>query len=74
VIRDENGTYHAFRNECTHGKRRLDFVPGTETVQCCSVGKSTFGLDGSIVHGEPKGPIDVFPVEEKDGRLIVRLG
>src|SRR5512136_3298492 len=43
VVRAEDGRFHAFHNRCTHlGHRRLDPVPGTGTVQCCSVNKSTY--------------------------------
>jgi len=43
VIRGNDGKFHAFHNRCTHiGHRRVDPVPGTGTVQCCSVGKSTY--------------------------------
>ena len=44
VVHGEDGEYHAFLNKCVHGKRRLDPVPGTYTVQCCSVGKSNWEI------------------------------
>ena len=41
VVYREDGEYRAFHNRCTHmGHRRLDPVPGTDTVQCCSINKS----------------------------------
>ena len=63
VIRGDDGKFHAFHNRCTHiGHRRLDPVSGTGTVQCCSVGKSTYTYDGKKVYGPPSGHIKTFTV------------
>ena len=49
VVLGADGKYHIFRNRCTHvGHRRLDPVPGTQTVQCCSVSKSTYDFEGGL--------------------------
>jgi nitrite reductase/ring-hydroxylating ferredoxin subunit len=75
VVRGDDGAFYAFHNRCTHiGHRRLDPVPGTGTVQCCSVGKSTYTYDGKKVYGPPTGPIKTFKVEVEGERLIVFLG
>jgi nitrite reductase/ring-hydroxylating ferredoxin subunit len=75
VIRGDDGKFHAFHNRCTHiGHRRLDPVPGTGTVQCCSVGKSTYTYDGKKIYGPPTDPIKTFKVEVEGERLIVFLG
>ena len=75
VVHAEDGTYHALHNRCTHGgHRRLDFVPGTETVQCCSVNKSTFGFAGDHRHGPVPEAVTTFPVEAAEGRLNIRMG
>ncbi len=70
VVIDEEEKYHAFLNQCTHfGRRRLDYVPGTKTLQCCSVNKSTYTFAGEKIHGPNPKPVKVFPVE-KDGELL----
>ena len=75
VIRGDDGKFHAFRNRCTHiGHRRLDPVPETGTVQCCSVGKSTYTYDGKKIYGPPTGSIKTFKVEVEGDRLIVYVG
>jgi nitrite reductase/ring-hydroxylating ferredoxin subunit len=75
VIRGDDGKFHAFHNRCTHiGHRRLDLVPGTGTVQCCSVGKSTYTYDGKKIYGPPTGPIKAFKVKVDGERLVVFLG
>jgi nitrite reductase/ring-hydroxylating ferredoxin subunit len=74
VIRGDDGKFHAFHNRCTHlGHRRLDPVPGSGTVQCCSVGKSTYTYAGKKVYGPPTGAIKTFKVEVDGDRLIVFL-
>jgi nitrite reductase/ring-hydroxylating ferredoxin subunit len=52
----------------------LDPVFGTGTVQCCSVGKSTYTYDGKKVYGPPIGSIKTFKVEVEGDRLIVYVG
>ena len=74
VIRGDDGKFHAFHNRCTHlGHRRLDPVSGTGTVQCCSVGKSTYTYDGKKIYGPPTGSIRTFKVKVEGERLIVFL-
>lgn len=74
VIRGDDGKYHAFHNRCTHiGHRRLDPVPGTGTVQCCSVGKSTYDMNGKNLYGPAPQPIREFPVAENGEQLIVTV-
>lgn len=74
VIRGDDGKFHAFHNRCTHiGHRRIDPVPGTGTVQCCSVGKSTYAYNGQKVYGPPTGAIKTFKVEAEGDRLVVFL-
>ncbi len=55
------------------GHRRLDPVAGTGTVQCCSVGKSTYTYDGKKIFGPPTGAIDRLKTEVEGERLVVVL-
>lgn len=74
VLFDEDRQYRAFHNQCTHfGHRRLDYVPGTQTVQCCSVNKSTYTFAGKKIHGPNPKPINTFPLEKKGEQLHIRL-
>lgn len=74
VVFGEDEQYRACHNRCTHmGHRRLDYVPGTETVQCCSVNKSTYTFDGAKIYGPNPSPIDTYPVELTDGTLGIRI-
>ena len=71
VIHGDDGEYHAFRNKCGHAGRRLDPVLDDATVQCCSVGRSTYNYEGKLVFGNAKKPVQTYPVEVKDGKLII---
>jgi nitrite reductase/ring-hydroxylating ferredoxin subunit len=71
VIRTINDKFYAFRNRCTHGKRRLDLMPGTEQVQCCSIGKSIFSKSGKIMSGSAKKPIITYPVRKDKNQLYI---
>jgi nitrite reductase/ring-hydroxylating ferredoxin subunit len=74
VLRGEDGQLHAFHNRCAHmGHRRLDPVPGTPTVQCCSVGKSTYTYDGQKIHGPAPQPVTVYPVNIQRDEAIVSI-
>jgi nitrite reductase/ring-hydroxylating ferredoxin subunit len=75
VVHGEDGEYRAYKNRCTHmGHRRLDPVPGTSTVQCCSVNKSTYDREGSKIFGPAPDPVTRYPVEKDQEKLIVSIG
>ncbi|MBR9980611.1 MAG: Rieske 2Fe-2S domain-containing protein [Desulfatitalea sp.] len=74
VIHGTDGEYHAFANKCTHFGRRLDPMPGQPLVRCCSVNKSTFQYDGSKVTGPAKNAIQSYPVEKREGALLITVG
>jgi len=74
VVCGEDGEYRAFHNRCTHlGHRRLDPVPGTDTVQCCSVNKSTYDSGGNKIFGPAPHPISRYPVKKEQENLIVSV-
>jgi nitrite reductase/ring-hydroxylating ferredoxin subunit len=74
VMRDEDGKIRAFENRCTHGgHRRLDPVPGTNTVQCCSVSKSTYDYSGNRIYGPAPGDIATLPTELHDKQLVIKM-
>ena len=73
VFQDGEGNYRAFRNHCKHAGRKLDPVPGTETVQCCSRGKSAYDYDGKVLSGSSEKPITQYVVMVEDGKLEIQL-
>ena len=73
VVHGIDGDYHAFKNSCTHGKRRLDPIPETQQVQCCSVGKSVFDYSGKLISGSAKEDIVTYNVAVEDGKLVIAI-
>jgi len=73
VIQGDDGKYYAFKNRCTHGKRRLDPMPGIQQIQCCSIGKSTFDYGGKKISGSAKEDIDIYMMTVEDGKLLIAL-
>lgn len=74
VIQGNDGRYYSFRNRCKHlGGRRLDPVPGTDQVQCCSIGKSTYDYEGKNLSGPAKEGLESYPVTFEDGKLVITL-
>ena len=73
VVYGNDGEYHAFKNSCTHGKRRLDPIPETRQVQCCSVGKSVFDYSGKLISGSAKEDIVIYNVVVEDGKLVIAI-
>ena len=74
VFLGEEKKYHAFRNRCTHmGHRRLDPVPGTDTVQCCSINKSTYDYEGRKIYGPAPDPIINYTTTLDGDRLVVTI-
>jgi nitrite reductase/ring-hydroxylating ferredoxin subunit len=74
VVCGLDGEFHVFCNQCAHMGRRLDPVPGTETVQCCSIGKSTYDYEGNKLAGPAPRAITRYALEATDGKLIVTIG
>ena len=74
VVHGEDGEYRAYHNRCTHlGHRRIDPVPGTGTVQCCSINKSTYDSNGMQIFGPAPHPLTRYPVEVDQERLVVSI-
>ncbi len=71
VIHGNDGLFHAFKNRCTHGGRRIDPFDDNQQIRCCSVSKSTFDYSGKVLSGAAKGPLATFKVEHTEGKLTV---
>lgn len=71
VVHGQDGTYHAVANRCTHMGRRIDPLPGTDRIECCSVSKSRFTYEGQPVGGAARKPLAVYRVSLAGGVLTV---
>ena len=65
--------FHAFYNRCTHMGRRIDPVPESEAVACCSVSASTYDYSGHVTGGPAKGQLTVLPLMQSENSLYIRL-
>jgi len=73
VILDGAGNFRTFENKCEHAGRKLDPVPGTATIQCCSMGQTTYNYDGKVLSGSAENPVKNFNVLKENGTLIIEL-
>jgi nitrite reductase/ring-hydroxylating ferredoxin subunit len=73
IMHGSDGALHAFDDVCPHGKRKLDPFRDGGQVRCCSVGKSTFTLDGALVSGPAGGPISTHMVQRDGGRATIKI-
>ena len=74
IVNIGDGQFAAYRNRCTHMlHRKLDPVPGQDRLRCCSIGHSTFDLEGNRISGFARRPITRYKTELKEGRLTVTL-
>jgi len=73
VFHGDDGHYHAIENRCTHMGRRIDMIPGSHTIECCSVSKSTFAYDGQPLGGAAKTPVKTFPVTLDGETLTIEI-
>jgi nitrite reductase/ring-hydroxylating ferredoxin subunit len=62
VIRDKAGMFHAYKNKCTHMGRRIDPLPKTSELRCCSLMGSLFNAKGEIISGLGNGNLKRYEV------------
>jgi len=73
LIKGDEGTFHAFKNRCTHMGRRIDPVQGTSTLKCCSISGSVYDNSGKRVSGPAKKALTCYRVVHENDRLILFL-
>ena len=73
VLHGTDGQFHAFHNKCRHMGRRIDPVPASAKVRCCSVSMATYDYSGKVVSGTAKGPLKAYRIEAADNKVIIFL-
>jgi len=73
ICHGTDNNYYAFVNKCKHMGRRLDPIPETKTIQCCSIGKTTYDYAGTVLSGSAKDKLDTLSVDKTTDKLIIRL-
>lgn len=70
VARTDDKTYVAASTRCTHFGMPVSYVHEAKQFRCCSLGHSTYKLDGTIVSGPAKRPLKIYPTR-LDGEILV---
>ncbi|MFW5740464.1 MAG: Rieske (2Fe-2S) protein [Myxococcota bacterium] len=73
VFRDGEGRVRAMENRCSHAGRRLDLDGDSEEIVCCSIGSARYDLKGHVAGGWAREDLQLFSVEEHDGRVLVQV-
>lgn len=72
VIHAQDGGFYAYRNECTHGGRRVEPTDDGTTL-CTSFSGSRYERDGTVVGGPAPSPLTTYPAEHDGETLRVTL-
>ena len=74
VVRSADGKLRAFHNRCPYMKnRRLDPIPGTNNLRCCSLYRSKFDEYGKVIKGPAHTPVATYAVEVFGGKAFISL-
>ena len=71
-IRDSETSVRALDSVCTHKKCTVAFNPETHKIECPCHG-SKFSLDGEVLSGPAKKPLQSYPAGLSKDRIIVKL-
>ncbi|MDQ7784432.1 MAG: Rieske 2Fe-2S domain-containing protein [Desulfomonilaceae bacterium] len=71
IVARNDGGYVCAANRCTHASRRLDPIPGKETLRCCSVSHSTFDYEGNKLSGPARKPLKIYPWKLEGKELVI---
>jgi nitrite reductase/ring-hydroxylating ferredoxin subunit len=73
LIHSDDDEYIAFCNHCSHMGRRLDPVPGTNEIQCCSVSKTTYNNSGDVISGPVEMPLTQYTVHRESEKIVITI-
>ena len=71
LYRGDDQVLRAAKNVCPHAKRKLDPLPGSSKLRCCSINHSTFDYEGNKLSGPATGNLTIYPVKVENG--IIRI-
>jgi cytochrome b6-f complex iron-sulfur subunit len=70
LVRDSEDTVRAFHPACTHRQTRLKYDHKNRRLNCPAHG-SRFGLDGSVLRGPAKKPLELYHAELSGDHVIL---
>ncbi|HOP64433.1 MAG TPA: Rieske 2Fe-2S domain-containing protein [Spirochaetota bacterium] len=71
LLHGRDGDYHLFSNRCRHGGRRLD--PDGDGLQCCSLGKSAYDINGTVRSGPAKKNLKKYAIRRENNYIIAEV-
>ncbi len=73
IVHAEKNRFAALSRSCTHGSAPVALNRRHKTVQCTCWGHSEFGLDGTVLAGPAKRPLQTYEVRRAGSRLEILL-
>ena len=71
-VRDTETTIRAFNPLCPHQKCVVAYNPDHKRIECpCHA--SAYDMDGKVISGPSPSPLQTYPAELKDDKIIVDL-
>ncbi|MGE3841886.1 MAG: ubiquinol-cytochrome c reductase iron-sulfur subunit [Vicinamibacterales bacterium] len=70
---DAGGEVRAFSAVCTHLGCIVQAQPGPHHALYCACHGGMFDAEGAVVGGPPPRPLTRYPIEVRDGNVVVRL-
>lgn len=73
VVRTSQDQYIASSIHCTHRGTEVEYHHRESKFQCASLGGSEFHLDGTVIGGPAKGPLQPFQTSLSDKVLLIHV-
>jgi nitrite reductase/ring-hydroxylating ferredoxin subunit len=67
-------TFVALRDQCTHGGREMEYIPGESVFRCVSFGHSKYdAAEGNVLKGPAKSKLEKFAASLTGERLEIKI-
>ena len=74
LYRGDDDALHAVQSVCPHAKRKIDPIPGSGKLRCCSLMHSTFDYNGKKLSGPAHGDLTIYPISQQNGQIQIAIG
>jgi len=73
LFRGNDGVLYAIKNVCSHMRRKIDPVPGSNTLRCCSVMHSSFDYSGRKLSGPANKDLVAYDLSQKGHDILIKV-